>query len=167
MSSCTKCGTPVPPAANFCGACGTPVTANVQATASYMPEPLEYTIQGDNLQIARISLRNGQEVYAEAGKMVYKTPNVNWDTRMTGNTLGEKLLGALRRTVTGESLFVTYFRASGAERPDAARCVSFRAAVRTADRCAGQEARRGILRRRRIHPRTAYRTRHGFHSRRW
>lgn len=78
-----------------------------------MPEALEYTIQGDNLQIARVTLRSGQEVYAEAGKMVYKTPNVNWDTRMTGNTFGEKLLGALRRTITGESLFVTFFRADG------------------------------------------------------
>lgn len=45
--------------------------------------------------------------------MVYKTPNVAWDTRMTGQTMGEKLMGALRRTVTGESLFVTYFRANG------------------------------------------------------
>ena len=46
--------------------------------------------------------------------MVYKTANVQWDTRMTGATLGEKLMGALRRTVTGESLFLTYFRAMGA-----------------------------------------------------
>jgi uncharacterized protein (TIGR00266 family) len=77
------------------------------------PEPLDYSIVGDNLQIARIRLKNGQEVYAEAGKMVYKTPNVAWDTRMTGHSIGEKLLGALRRTVTGESLFVTFFRANG------------------------------------------------------
>lgn len=75
------------------------------------PEPLDYTIQGDNLQIARVRLKPGQELYAEAGKMVYKTANVQWETRMTGGTLGEKLMGALRRTVTGESLFVTYFRA--------------------------------------------------------
>lgn len=75
------------------------------------PEPLDYTIQGDNLQVARIRLKPGHELYAEAGKMVYKTANVQWETRMTGNTLGEKLMGALRRTVTGESLFVTYFRA--------------------------------------------------------
>ena len=114
MTSCSKCGAPVPPTANFCGACGTAVTAIAQAAAAYTPEPLEYVIQGDNLQIARVSLRSGQEVYAEAGKMVYKTSNVNWDTRMTGSTLGEKLLGALRRTVTGESLFVTYLRADGA-----------------------------------------------------
>ena len=76
--------------------------------------PLDYTIQGDNLQIARVRLAPGQEVYAEAGKMIYKTANVHWDTRMSGNSLGEKLLGALRRTVTGESLFVTYFRADSA-----------------------------------------------------
>ncbi len=63
--------------------------------------------------MARVRLKSGQEVYAEAGKMVYKTPNVAWDTRMTGQTLGDKLLGALRRTITGESLFVTYVRANG------------------------------------------------------
>jgi len=51
-------------------------------------------------------------VYAEAGKMVYKTANVEWETRMSGATLGEKLLGALRRSVLGESLFLTYFRAA-------------------------------------------------------
>ena len=76
-------------------------------------EPLDFTIQGDNLQVARIRLKPGQEVYAEAGKMVYKTANVQWETRMSGETLGDKILGALRRTVTGESLFLTYFRADG------------------------------------------------------
>ena len=87
------------------------------AGAALRPEPparLDYTIQGDNLQVARVRLQPGQEVYAEAGKMVYKTANVHWDTRMSGTTLGEKLMGALRRTVTGESLFLTYFRADGA-----------------------------------------------------
>ena len=78
------------------------------------PAKLDYTIQGDNLQVARVRLAPGQELYAEAGKMVYKTANVHWDTRMSGNSLGEKLMGVLRRTVTGESLFLTYFRADGA-----------------------------------------------------
>lgn len=79
-----------------------------------MSEPLDYTIQGDNLQVARVRLKPGQEVYAEAGKMVYKTANVQWESRMSGATLSEKLMGALRRTVTGESLMFTYFRADGA-----------------------------------------------------
>jgi uncharacterized protein (TIGR00266 family) len=110
MAFCSKCGNSLPDSANFCGSCGSPQSlVSTQAAI----EPLDYAIVGDNLQIARIRLQSGQEVYAEAGKMVYKTPNVAWDTRMTGNSLGQKLFGALRRTVTGESLFVTYFRANG------------------------------------------------------
>ena len=109
MTYCSRCGAPLAPNAQFCTSCGTPVST----AAPNASVPLDYTIQGDNLQIARVRLKNAQEVYAEAGKMVYKTPNVQWDTRMSGATLGEKLMGALRRTVTGESLFLTYFRANG------------------------------------------------------
>jgi len=74
-------------------------------------QPLDYTIQGDNLQVIRIRLQPGQELFAEAGKMVYKQPQVTWETRMSGETLGDKLLGALKRKLMGESLFLTYFRA--------------------------------------------------------
>jgi uncharacterized protein (TIGR00266 family) len=111
MAFCTNCGAQVTAGARFCVGCGQPVGA---APAPPPPvEKLACTITGDNLQIARVHLKSGQEVYAEAGKMVYKTANVEWETRMTGNTLGEKILGALRRTVLGESLFLTYFRAAG------------------------------------------------------
>ena len=55
----------------------------------------------------------GQEIYAEAGKMVYKTANVKWETRMSGGSIGDKIMGALRRTVMGESVFLTYFRSNG------------------------------------------------------
>ena len=47
--------------------------------------------------------------------MVYKSANVDWQTRMSGQTIGDKLMGALRRTVTGESLFLTYFQAHSSE----------------------------------------------------
>jgi uncharacterized protein (TIGR00266 family) len=76
--------------------------------------PLEYTIQGDNLQILRITLKPGQEVFAEAGKMVYKQPQVSWESRMTGESIGDKIWGAVKRKMMGESLFLTYFRASTA-----------------------------------------------------
>lgn len=116
MAYCSGCGSQIPEFANFCGACGRPAggPASAAAAPATASEPLDYTIVGDNLQILRAHLKPGQEVYAEAGKMVYKTANVDWDTRMTGQSLGQKLLGALRRTVTGESLFVTFFRANGA-----------------------------------------------------
>jgi uncharacterized protein (TIGR00266 family) len=118
MAFCTNCGTQLPVDARFCTGCGHTVGAPVSASpATLAPPPLaaplDYTIVGDNLQVARVRLKAGQEVYAEAGKMVYKTPNVEWETRMSGGTLGEKLMGALRRTVMGESLFLTYFRAAG------------------------------------------------------
>lgn len=117
MAFCPRCGAQISDSLNICGACGTSVSP--QNAASFgagpvpPPEPLDYTIVGDNLQMARVRLKPGQEVYAEAGRMIYKTPNVAWDTRMTGDTVGQKLLGALRRTVTGESLFVTFFHANG------------------------------------------------------
>jgi uncharacterized protein (TIGR00266 family) len=68
-------------------------------------------VQGDNLQVARVRLKAGQEIYAEAGKMLYKTPSIQWETRMTGDSLGQKLWGAVKRKLMGESLFMTYFRA--------------------------------------------------------
>lgn len=91
---------------------GTPPAASPTTTAPAATAPLDYEIYGDNLQVARLRLRPGQELYAEAGKMVYKQASIEWDTRMSGNTLGEKIWGALKRKVMGESLFLTYFRAS-------------------------------------------------------
>src|SRR5437867_312513 len=111
MAFCTNCGSQLADQARFCRNCGQALGGDA-AAAPQIPA-LDYTIQGDNLQVARVRLKPGQEVYAEAGKMVYKTANVQWETRMSGNTLGEKLLGALRRGVLGESLFLTYFRANG------------------------------------------------------
>jgi uncharacterized protein (TIGR00266 family) len=98
--------------ARFCTNCGRPLGEG-SSPAPDPVRPLEYSIQGDNLQVARIQLRPGQEIYAEAGKMVYKTANVRWETRMSGGSIGDKILGALRRTVMGESIFLTYFRSDG------------------------------------------------------
>jgi uncharacterized protein (TIGR00266 family) len=98
--------------ARFCPNCGRGQSGAPVATAQPVT-PLEYSIQGDNLQVARIMLKPGQEIYAEAGKMVYKTANVHWETRLSGGSIGDKILGALRRTVMGESIFLTYFRTDG------------------------------------------------------
>jgi len=117
MPFCTGCGNEVTVGARFCPRCGVPVGgAPAQAAPAYpqAPEPLEYTIQGDNLQVARVKLKPGQEIYAEAGKMIYKSPSVFWETRMSGASIGDKLLGALKRKLMGESLFLTYFRTNGA-----------------------------------------------------
>lgn len=101
----------------FCASCGkpageaTPETASSWNTGSSL-QPLDYTIQGDNLQVVRVRLKAGQEIFAEAGKMLYKTPNVFWETRMQGESIGQKIWGAVKRKLMGESLFMTYFRAT-------------------------------------------------------
>ncbi|HEX6546836.1 MAG TPA: TIGR00266 family protein, partial [Bryobacteraceae bacterium] len=112
MAFCTNCGTQLSDGARFCVNCGQPITGGAPAGAVVpLPEPLDYNIEGHNLQIARVHLKPGQEIFAEAGKMVYKSVNVAWETRMSGDTLGQKLLGALKRRLMGESLMMTYFRA--------------------------------------------------------
>lgn len=110
MAFCNSCGTKLAEGVVFCSSCGARANPASADVAAHAPLPLDYTIEGDNLQIARIKLKPGQELYAEAGKMVYKTANVDWQTRMSGETIGQKLMGVLRRTVSGESLFLTYFR---------------------------------------------------------
>src|SRR2546430_16537746 len=90
MAFCSNCGANLDESARFCANCGQPAAV---APPGGVTVPLDYTIQGDNLQVARVRLKPGQEVYAEAGKMVYKTANVQWETRMSGATLGEKLMG--------------------------------------------------------------------------
>lgn len=116
MVYCTNCGKQVSDTAKFCTFCGSGLSAEsfgAAAAPAMSVEPLDYTIEGDNLQVIRIRLKQGQELYAEAGKMVYKQPQVAWETRMSGQTLGEKLIGAMKRKIMGESLFLTYFRSSG------------------------------------------------------
>lgn len=110
MAFCRQCGGAISDGARFCTNCGRPTSGAVTPTpAVQVIQPLDYTIQGSNLQIIRIKLKPGQELYAEAGKMIYKQPQVVWETRMSGNTLGEKVWGALKRKMMGESLFLTYF----------------------------------------------------------
>lgn len=106
--------------AAFCPGCGGKMAggapAPVAAAAVAEPmDPVSYKVEGDNLEVVRVKLKPGQEVYAEAGKMVYKTANVNWQTQMSGSGIGEKLMGALKRKLTGESLFMTHFKSDQGE----------------------------------------------------
>jgi uncharacterized protein (TIGR00266 family) len=111
MNFCTNCATALSEGARFCVQCGASVVSGMTPPPVTSHEPLDYTIQGDNLQVLRVRMKPGQELYAEAGKMVYKQPQIDWDTRMTGESIGEKIWGAIKRKAMGESLFLTYFHA--------------------------------------------------------
>ncbi len=130
MAFCTNCGNPAADGARFCTNCGVPFSGAASSVTvptgsvttmvappppAYVQEPLRYEIEGHNLQIAKLRLKPGQEIYAEAGKMIYKSANVEWTTRMTGQNFSQKIFGAIKRKLMGESLFFTYFHALGTE----------------------------------------------------
>ncbi|MGI5816901.1 MAG: TIGR00266 family protein [Armatimonadota bacterium] len=63
---------------------------------------MEYSIRGTVMQSVEITLQQGESVYTEAGGMAWMTANIEMDTNMKGG-----LMGALKRKVSGESLFMT------------------------------------------------------------
>jgi uncharacterized protein (AIM24 family) len=103
MPFCTNCGNRLQDDSRTCTGCGRALgngSGKVAAAPAPAPEPLDYTIQGDNQQMVRINLKPGQELYAAAGKLVYKFEGVQWESRVNGQPLANKML------------FLTHFRAT-------------------------------------------------------
>jgi uncharacterized protein (TIGR00266 family) len=79
---------------------------------------LDYKIHGQEMQFVEIELDPGESAVAEAGSMMFKDPSVHMDTVFGDGTsapsgfLG-KLVGAGKRLLTGESLFMTVFTQQG------------------------------------------------------
>lgn len=81
---------------------------------------IDYKIFGDDMQFVEIELDPEEAVVAEAGGMMYMEDGIEMETifgdgsQQTSGFLGS-LLGAGKRLLTGESLFMTVFlnRASG------------------------------------------------------
>lgn len=78
---------------------------------------IEYTIHGEDLQFVEIILDPGETVISEAGAMMFMRQGVEMETKFgDGNEQGGfmgKLMGAGKRLMTGESLFLTYFTNHG------------------------------------------------------
>ncbi|MBL8808630.1 MAG: AIM24 family protein, partial [Planctomycetaceae bacterium] len=75
---------------------------------------VDYQIFGDDMQLVEVELDPGETVIAEAGAMNYVEDGIQFEARMGDGTepnqgfMG-KLLGAAKRKLTGESLFMTHF----------------------------------------------------------
>ena len=80
---------------------------------------IDYKIYGEDMQFVEIELDPGESAVAEAGAMMYKDAVVQMETvfgdgkQATGGFM-DKLMGAGKRLVTGESLFTTVFTHTGA-----------------------------------------------------
>lgn len=80
---------------------------------------VDYKLFGDDMQIVEIELDPREVVIAEAGAMNYMDEGVTFEARMGDGSEPEqgifgKLLGAGKRVLTGESIFMTHFTNSGA-----------------------------------------------------
>ena len=79
---------------------------------------IEYQIHGDDLQFVQVELDPGEAVVAEAGGMMYMEDGIAMETvfgdgsQQNSGFVGA-LLGAGKRLLTGESLFMTIFQNQG------------------------------------------------------
>lgn len=81
---------------------------------------IDFTIGGEEMQYIEIELDPGEAVVAEAGAMMYMTEGIQMETVFgdgsdsgPGGGLFDKLVGAGKRLLTGESLFMTVFTNQG------------------------------------------------------
>lgn len=77
---------------------------------------VEYTLYGDDMQYVEIQLDPGESVLAEAGGMMYMDDKIAMESifgdgsgKNEGKGFMGKLMGAGKRLVTGEGLFMTLF----------------------------------------------------------
>jgi uncharacterized protein (TIGR00266 family) len=80
---------------------------------------IDFRIIGSEMQFVEVELDPGESAVAEAGSMMYMTPGITLET-IFGDGSGQQkagvmgaLLGAGKRLITGESLFMTVFTNQG------------------------------------------------------
>lgn len=79
---------------------------------------LDYKLIGDDLQLVEIELDPGEVVVAEAGAMCYMDNGISFESKMGDGTENDsgflgKLIGAGKRALAGESIFMTHFENRG------------------------------------------------------
>src|SRR2546426_3529533 len=80
---------------------------------------IDYKIYGDDMQFVEIELDPQEAALAEAGAMMYMEDGIEMETifgdgsQQTSGFMGA-LMGAGKRLLTGESLFMTVFQNRGA-----------------------------------------------------
>ncbi len=85
---------------------------------------IDYEIFGDDMQFVEITLDPGEVIVAEAGAMMYMSQGIEMETVFGDPSKQQGLMGKLfdagKRMITGESLFLTTFGATGNQREQVA-----------------------------------------------
>lgn len=107
-----------PPPTPGAGAVGSPPTHSHE---------IDYVIHGEEMQFVAITLDPGEACIAEAGAFMYMDPGIKMETifgdgsgQNKGGGMMGMLMGAGKRLITGESLFMTIFGNQGSGRQDVA-----------------------------------------------
>ena len=85
-----------------------------------MMHTVDFRIVGNEMQFVEVELDPGESTVAEAGSMMYMSPAIEMETVFGDGSSGQRsgvmgaLLGAGKRLITGESLFMTVFTNQGA-----------------------------------------------------
>lgn len=94
----------------------TPPAAMARSTKA---DEIDYEIRGQEMQFVEVELDPGESAVAEAGSMMFKDAAIRMET-VFGDASGsggsgfmDKLMGAGKRLLTGESLFTTVFTHTG------------------------------------------------------
>ncbi|HZG74392.1 MAG TPA: TIGR00266 family protein, partial [Paenibacillus sp.] len=79
---------------------------------------IDYRIAGDDMQLVELELDPNESIVAEAGSMMYMSQGIEMETIFGDGSAERKglfgsLLGAGKRLLTGESLFMTVFTNRG------------------------------------------------------
>jgi uncharacterized protein (TIGR00266 family) len=87
-------------------------------SAAFQADEIDFKVFGTEMQFVEVELDPGESALAEAGAMMYKDQSVQMETifgdgSSSGGGLMDKLLGAGKRLLTGESLFMTVFTHTG------------------------------------------------------
>lgn len=72
---------------------------------------MDYRIVGDVMQALELTLGQGEELFAEAGSMLYMSSGVELQAKMQGGVLK----GLMRKFLAGESMFMSVFRSNVAQ----------------------------------------------------
>ena len=97
----------------------TPATGGPPPIAPRGTDQIDYRIFGEDMQYVEVELDPGESAVAEAGAMMYKDTTIQLNTVFGdgsgagGGTFMDKLVGAGKRLLTGESLFMTVFTHMG------------------------------------------------------
>lgn len=82
---------------------------------------VDYEIIGESMQLVEVELDPHETVIAEAGAMNYLEQDINFEAKMGDGSDPEsgffgKLVGAGKRALTGESIFMTHFTNQGSQK---------------------------------------------------